>query len=125
MHEDMSLFGYRNEFQQAILNILENSIDALIKSNISKKLIIIQLLENSLNIKDNAGGVEEDIFEKMFEPYFTTKHQSQGAGIGLYMAQEILTKHMNCLINTRNISYEYEGENQEGLCFEIVFKKLK
>ena len=64
MNEDMSLFGYRNEFQQAILNILENSIDALIKSNISKKLIIIQLLENSLNIKDNAGGVEEDIFEK-------------------------------------------------------------
>ena len=73
-----------------------------------------------IKIKDNAGGIKEDIIKRVFEPYFTTKHQSQGTGIGLYMSEEIITKHMDGVLEVENTSYEFEGENFIGALFIIT-----
>ena len=87
-----SVFGFRNEFLQVIMNILNNAIDVLNERKIKNKKIWITI-DNEIKIEDNAGGIEEDIIDKIFEPYFTTKFQSQGTGIGLYMSKIIITKH--------------------------------
>jgi signal transduction histidine kinase len=73
-----------------------------------------------LEIKDNAGGIPENIIERIFEPYFTTKYQSQGTGIGLYMSSEIIHKSMNGKINVKNITFDYEEKNYTGALFTIL-----
>ncbi len=89
------IYGYKSEFSQVILNILNNAVDVLKNKNLTKKHIYIRIYENKIEIEDNGGGVPEDIKEKIFEPYFTTKFQSQGTGIGLYMSKIIITQHFN------------------------------
>ena len=93
--ENIKLYSFKNEFQQAILNIINNSIDAFIKNNSEEKIIFLTFTKNTLIIKDTASGVKEEIIEKIFEPYFTTKHQSQGTGDW-------------SLYDTRNFSKTYE-----------------
>ena len=116
------LYGYKNEFQQALLNILNNAIDTLISNNDKKnRFIFIQSSSSHLTIKDNGGGIDEEIIDKIFEPYFTTKHQSQGTGIGLYMTQEILTKHMEFKIIVQNSTFEHQNKEHYGLEFIIKF----
>jgi len=125
--ENIKLYSFKNEFQQAILNIINNSIDAFVKNNSDEKIIFITFAKDTLTIKDTAGGVDKEIIEKIFEPYFTTKHQSQGTGIGLYMTQEILVKHMNCKLSIYNNSFIYKKKKLKGLTFDISFdlKTLK
>ncbi|PLY06750.1 MAG: hypothetical protein C0625_08180 [Arcobacter sp.] len=116
------LYGYKNEFQQALLNILNNSIDAFYtKEKDFEKVIILEYKKNILEILDNAGGVKKDILEKIFEPYFTTKHQSQGTGIGLYMTENILVNHMNCLVNACNENFKHNNKFYDGLKITIEF----
>ena len=101
------IHGYNNEFSQAILVILNNSKDAIVQNNILDGNIIIEIFSNDnkvkVTIKDNGGGIQEDIVDKVFEPYFTTKFKSQGTGIGLYMVKEIIENHMNGLVKIENI----------------------
>ena len=73
-----------------------------------------------VTVRDNAGGIEKEYLDLIFEPYFTTKHQSQGTGIGLYMSEEIITKHMDGVLEVENTSYEFEGENFIGALFIIT-----
>ncbi|MGA1931932.1 ATP-binding protein [Arcobacter sp. YIC-464] len=114
---NIKINGYKNEFEQAILNILNNSKDALIERNISTKEIIIKTsVENNkltISFLDNAKGVNEDILAKIFEPYFTTKEEGKGTGIGLYMVKTILETNMNAHISV----YNYNN----GLCVDVVF----
>ena len=91
------------------LQALKNAIDIL-ETKDNEKYIFIDIYEENnmaiIKIKDNAGGIKEDIIGRVFEPYFTTKHQSQGTGIGLYMSQEIVSRHMNGELIVENITYE-------------------
>ncbi|RXJ65351.1 hypothetical protein CRV08_15470 [Halarcobacter ebronensis] len=120
--KDIKIFGFKNEFQQAILNILNNSSDAFDSQDSNKRrVVLIEYIDNILYIKDSAGGIPEDIICRIFEPYFTTKHQSQGTGIGLYMTREILTKHMNYILEVNNCSFSLENEKFYGACFKINF----
>ena len=117
--------SFENELIQVLINILNNARDELIKKDKDyEKLIFIDVLKNQKNllvqIKDNAGGIPTDIITRIFEPYFTTKNQSQGTGIGLYMSREIISKSMNGEINTKNVTFEYEGKSYEGALFEII-----
>jgi len=116
-----------NELLQVMINLLNNSKDELIKSKIDKKYIFISIyLEEGhivLKVNDNAGGVDEDIIDRIFEPYFTTKHQSQGTGIGLYMSEEIISKHLKGSINVENIEYTFEGIDYKGATFKIKIPK--
>ncbi len=70
-------------------------------------------------IKDNAGGIKKEILNRIFEPYFTTKHKSQGTGIGLYMVDEIVKKHMNGKIEFENVTYSYKDNLYMGIEFNI------
>ncbi len=112
--DSIIMTGYSNEILQVILNILNNAKDALISSeNNPKKIeISLSLSTNIVNITicDNAGGIKRDILEKIFDPYFTTKHSKQGTGIGLYMSKKIIEQNGG--------SIEVFNKNN-GACFVI------
>ncbi|MFC2073748.1 sensor histidine kinase [Campylobacterota bacterium] len=122
--ESCHLHSYKNELSQVILNILNNAKDALQSSSIHDKYIFITSSRTAdcltLSIKDNAGGIDEAIIPKIFEPYFTTKHKSQGTGIGLFMTQEIIVKHLNGNIKVSNVEYSYNDRTYKGAQFDIA-----
>lgn len=100
------VYGFPNEYSQAILNILTNAKDILVEKEIKEPIIKIRTYEQNnkgyLEVEDNAGGIDESILEKIFDPYFTTKHQSQGTGIGLYMSKMIIEQNMNGKLEVKN-----------------------
>jgi len=114
---------YKNELIQAILVILNNAKDALENMDEDKRLLFIKSYKENnfacIEIKDNAKGIKDEILEKIFDPYFTTKHKSQGTGIGLYMAREIITKHLEGEITVTNSEYTHNQIPQTGACFTI------
>jgi len=105
--EDSEVYGYKNEYSQVILNILSNAKDVLLEREIEEPSINVQIKEGEnfaiVKIKDNGGGVKEEILDKIFEPYFTTRHKTQGTGIGLYMSKNIIERNMSGYINVRNV----------------------
>ena len=121
--QKIEIIGLVNEFIQVLVNIINNALDAFEENNLEKKLIFIDIYkeENNLilKIKDNAGGIKETIINRIFEPYFTTKHKSQGTGIGLYMSNEIIKKHMNGNISVSNKEYIYDNVKYIGAEFKI------
>jgi signal transduction histidine kinase len=120
----IELNNYKNELTQAILNIIDNSKDALLEKNVKDKYIFIhtyELLDEAvIEIYDNAKGISDDVMNKIFEPYFTTKHKSQGTGLGLYMTHQIIEKSMGGTISVSNITYEYNNHHFKGACFKIT-----
>ena len=120
--QDITLMGLENELIQVIMNILNNAKDALHDKKY-KKLIFIKVsnINNHavLEIKDNAGGIPLDIIDKIFEPYFTTKHQFEGTGIGLFMSEEIISKHMKGKLEVSNVRYSFEEKEFTGAQFII------
>lgn len=109
--------GYSNEFSQVIMNLLANAKDILSEKKEPEKyieIIIDQVAPNEgkISVIDNGGGMRADVLERMFEPYFTTKHQNTGTGIGLYMSQEIIEKHMRGRIWAENIAHRFTKNNK-------------
>ena len=123
VEKNISLNGYENELIQCIINIFNNSQDALLHNKIDEKLIFISLSKDVesviIKIKDNAGGIEPDVLDKVFEPYFTTKHQSQGTGLGLHMTYNLIVDGMKGSIEAKNRSYAYENKSYNGAEFII------
>ncbi|WP_162984585.1 ATP-binding protein [Poseidonibacter antarcticus] len=121
--EDISIVSIENEFIQVLANILNNSRDALLTLKGKKRYIFIDVYKKEskllLEIKDNAGGIPVDIIDSVFEPYFTTKHCSQGTGIGLYMSEEIVRIHLNGSLTVTNSDYSYKGVDYTGAKFTI------
>ena len=117
------IHGIENQFLQVTMNILNNAKDALIEKEIKNRHIFIDVYEENaktyIEIQDNAGGVNDDIIEHVFVPYFTTKHKSLGTGIGLYMSEEIVTKQLNGKLSVYNKSINYKNVNYFGACFRI------
>ncbi|MBD3840758.1 MAG: hypothetical protein IE909_02525 [Campylobacterales bacterium] len=103
------------ELSQVISNLINNAKDVLLEKNIENPSITISCYgENGkiiIIVEDNGGGVPEDIKGKIFEPYFTTKHQSQGTGLGLYMSNQIVTDSLSGTLEVMN--------TQEGAKFII------
>ena len=126
--ENIKILGYETELIQVLINILNNSKDALTSIENENKLIFIDVFKENdkaiIEIKDNAGGIDENIIDKIFEPYFTTKHQSQGTGIGLFMCQEIIYKHMNGKISISNITFEYKSKTYKGALTRITLQDI-
>ena len=131
--ESDNIFASENEFKQVMMNIFNNAKYVLLEKVLDeKKYIFIDVyIEGTyinIDVVDNAGGIDENIIDKIFEPYFTTKHKSIGTGIGLYMVEEILTKHMNGEISAINENYIYEDLPYKGAKFSIkipISKNIK
>ncbi len=101
--DHFSIDGLKSEFQQVILNIISNAKDALIEKEIQDAKINITLKNKTISISDNGGGIEEDIINRIFEPYFTTKEQGKGTGMGLYMSKIIIENNMQAQLEVKNI----------------------
>jgi PAS domain S-box-containing protein len=98
--------GYPNEYSQALLNILVNARDALVENHPEDAWILIQSFAEGdktvVTITDNGGGIAEDIIDRLFDPYFTTKGPDKGTGIGLFMSMTIIEKNMGGRLTVRN-----------------------
>jgi signal transduction histidine kinase len=122
--EDIELFSLKNEFMQVLLNLVKNAIDAMedVFDDDAKYIFISAYKKDGMaviNVKDTAEGIPKSIIDKIFEPYFTTKHQSQGTGIGLFMTNEIIRKHMKGTIYVENVDTEVDGMTLHGASFTI------
>ena len=110
-----------NELKQVTLNILNNAKDALLEQHPEVKAIRISAGQNdaetSISIVDNGSGIAPDIIDKVFDPYFTTKFESQGTGLGLYIAKLIIKEHMQGTITAEN--------SPEGTCITIRLPRGK
>ena len=123
LQEDIKCEGYPNELIQCFINIINNAKDILKELDEENRLIFITtaLQDNKMIIKfkDSGGGIPDDIIHKIFEPYFTTKHKSQGTGLGLNMTYKMIIEGMGGNIEARNVSYEYEEREFKGAEFVI------
>ena len=118
--DDIVLSGYEDLLEQVIINILSNSRDAFEELNIANKSIDIEISRDKesiiITIKDNAGGIPKDIADKIFNPYFTTKEQGKGTGIGLYMSKDIMKKSFSGDLVYQAI--------ENGSCFKIICRDI-
>lgn len=113
--ETFEYFGLKSEFQQVVLNIINNAKDALLENEIQnpKIEIVVDVSKRVLSICDNAGGIDEEVIKRVFEPYFTTKEQGKGTGMGLYMSKMIIEDNMGSKLCVKN--------KNDGACFDIEF----
>lgn len=104
MEENILVDGYQNEYAQALMNILSNARDALHKSDTTNAVVKIKAFRDLdyavVTVTDNAGGIPEEIKDRIFEPYFTTR--KKGTGIGLYMTKMIIENSMDGKLTVRN-----------------------
>jgi len=129
LKEDIEVESYPNELIQCLMNIFNNAKDALKDAPHHNKYIFIDTFIQEHNViiklRDNAGGIPKDVLPRIFEPYFTTKHQSQGTGLGLSMTYTLVTEGMKGTLKAENINYNYEGEYYYGAEFTITLPLSK
>jgi signal transduction histidine kinase len=104
--DEITIEGFPNEYSQVLLNLLNNAKDVLIERDVKQPKITIRLFREDhravLTISDNGGGIPEDIMDKIFEPYFSTKRDDKGTGIGLYMSKMIIENKGNGKLTAKN-----------------------
>lgn len=122
--KDINIESYENELIQCLINMFNNAKDALIEKEEKNKLIIISSYTKNnkvyINLKDNAKGIPDAIISKVFDPYFTTKHQSQGTGLGLNMTYRLITEGMNGDLIVKNEEFIYNDTTYFGASFTIA-----
>ena len=116
--ENIEITNFQNDLIQILMNILINAKEAFQNTNIDKKIIIESSISKEniiLSITDNAGGIEEKNFDKIFDKYFSSKAYNEGSGLGLYMCQKIMKEHLRGEIKVSNV--------KDGACFKIIIPK--
>ncbi len=107
--------GHENELQQVIVSLFKNAKDILIEHRVENPYIEVKVEKSEdkvlITVCDNGGGIPEAELRKIFEPYFTTKEEGKGKGVGLYMSKIIIEEHMNGSLQVKN--------SEEGACFTI------
>jgi two-component system, sporulation sensor kinase C len=124
-NDNAKINTYENELIQIYINILNNAIDAFADVDYNKYIFIETKEVNNrliIEIKDNAGGIANNVIEKIFEPYFSTKDEKNGTGLGLYMCNEIITKHLKGTISAQTVTFNYLEENYTGASFKIILQ---
>lgn len=113
---DIEVFGFSGEFSQVVLNILSNAKDALLASGQSAPVVRVRVASQRdatvIRFEDNGGGMDEATLLKIFEPYFTTKEEGKGTGIGLYMSKMIIENSMRGRLEATTIP--------GGACFVVT-----
>lgn len=115
----IKILGNASEFKQVIVILINNARDAFVENNISERMMDIRVSEDEkqvlIEFEDNAGGIPPEIIGRIFDPYFTTKEEGKGTGIGLYMSYGIIKEKMNGSITASN--------TQRGAKFTITLPK--
>ena len=115
--EPIFISGYPSEFSQVILNLLDNAKDILVERDINTPKIVITIQQKpnhlQISIKDNGGGIDKTIIDKIFDIYFSTKIQKGGSGLGLYMSKLIVESKLMGKISA------YNGVEGAVICIEI------
>jgi PAS domain S-box-containing protein len=132
IEENILIKGSINELSEAFINILNNSKDILKEkvSNEEERFIFINAHKKNpsqvlITFKDSGGGIPNDIINRVFEPYFTSKHQSRGTGLGLAMADKIIRERHQGTICVSNEQFEYNGKTYKGACFSIELQLVQ
>lgn len=107
--------GFKGEFKQVILNIINNTKDAFLEKEIELPKLTMVIEKKSVIIEDNAGGIADEVIDRIFEPYFTTKEEGKGTGMGLYVSKMIIEENMGGVIEAHN--------TKEGVRFIISCKE--
>ena len=112
---------YSRELLQVFINLLKNSKEALIEHREKDRHIDVMISDDADNVIttvcDNGGGIDEAIIDKIFDPYFSTKDEKTGTGLGLYMSKTIIEKHLHGMLEVSN--------TKEGACFKIAIPLVK
>ena len=112
---NIEIKNHKNELIQVLLNIFNNSKDAIKGNNLKSGMVSVNILVSEKNltitIQDNGGGIQQGIIDRVFEPYFTTKFQDEGTGIGLYMSKMIIEESMHGKLKVEN--------NEDGVLTSI------
>jgi len=128
VNTNIYLDGYTNELVQCFINIFNNAKDVLKEIDESERLFFVTVEKQAGNIviklTDNAGGIPIDVLPRIFEPYFTTKHKSQGTGIGLHMTYNMIVDGMHGNLEASTVTYEYNGLSYQGAEFKITLPKI-
>jgi len=107
LHSDATVKLHENEFMQVILNLLNNAKDQLIEKRVKDAQIKLKSYDENgvvvLEISDNALGIDETIIESIFDPYFSTKLEKNGTGLGLYMSKQIIEEYHDGIISVKNV----------------------
>lgn len=112
--------AYKNEFSQVLIHILKNSEEAIVANRVANGKIEIKTSEVDewlmVSVSDNGGGVDPGALEKIFDPYFTTKHKAIDVGLGLYLSKTMVEKNMGGILRAENI--------ENGLRIEMLLPHI-
>ena len=118
-HCEDKFVSYPNELKQVVLNLIKNAEDILIEKEVKKPYIKIQTYKMNhkfvLELSDNGGGIPVSIINNVFDPYFSTKTQKDGTGLGLYMSKTIIEQHCNGELSVSN--------NEVGAVFKVILNE--
>ena len=114
-----SLMTYPNELMQVLLNLVKNAEDILVENKVESPWIKIETSKNDANlileVSDNGGGIPHEIIDRIYDPYFSTKMQKDGTGLGLYMSQKIIEEHCGGHLSASN--------SPQGAVFTIILPR--
>ena len=114
--ESLKIDTYERELVQVFINIINNAKDVLVENSVQEAKIFITIKQHGssahISICDNGGGIDEEIMDEIFNPYFSTKGEKNGTGLGLYMSKTIVNKHLKGIISSSNVN--------GGACFNII-----
>ncbi|MGB5868025.1 MAG: DUF3365 domain-containing protein [Arcobacteraceae bacterium] len=124
VNKNIYLDGYTNELVQCFINIFNNAKDVLKDIDENERLFFIKAHKENekiiISLVDSGRGIPVSVLPRIFEPYFTTKHKSQGTGIGLHMTYNMIVDGMGGKLDAANIEYEYQGKKYKGAEFKIT-----
>lgn len=123
IEKELTMSANRNKLIEVLLALISNSKELLSNVTDTNKIILIKAkkLKNkcTLYLYDNGKGISSSIIGRIFEPYFTTKHKSQGKGLGLYLVRKNIEEVLEGTITVSNIEFIYNKQKEKGACFEI------
>jgi len=119
IRDEFACQSHGDDLKQIVMVLLNNAQDALLDRNVFNAEVEIRSCKTeegySIAVRDNAGGITKSVQQKIFEPYYTTKHQSQGTGLGLFMARKMIEERYNGRLQVKNCG--------KGSCFTIELTK--
>jgi signal transduction histidine kinase len=124
IEDDISLYGFPNELVQCFMNFFNNAKDALKLMPEDERILKLSVkkMDDTVQIifKDSGGGIDESIIDKIFEPYFTTKHQTIGTGLGLHMSYNMIVNGMGGTIDVKNKTFIHNNKKYYGASFTVI-----